>query len=253
MSKLALSFFVLICIWQRQDPYHKDIEYGNPTRIELTTQRIHYYVGEPVVLNVTLHNERNQPIKGWFELGVGKYLWWYHRRVDGEFKRYFPAWLQSILTADGYYKPLVISARGKLQGEGVTLFYNSYFKEFVLSQPGASEFKVAFQLGQNQALESNIVRVQVLDPPNEEREVLTMLSDPDLAQFVEGDYRVGFVEDERIEIGVEKAAAFIKKYGNSMYAPLVKRQLREVLKEAEVHGKLTPKLKDVQRSLPDQQ
>jgi hypothetical protein len=148
--------------------------------------------------------------------------------------------------------PIEIPAHGKDEGK-IRLFYNTYFERLVLAEPGEYEFKATDKLGSNRMIESNIVRVKVVEPPEEEQEAVTMLHDPDLASLIEGDLRSGWVEDKDIEAGAEKAVVFMKQHPHSMYAPMVKEQLKRVLTEAAGKGKLTPKLKELQASLPDLQ
>jgi hypothetical protein len=249
MLKLVVILLSLTCLGAQKDASPDVIEYGEPTRFEVSMEKNTYYVGEPVELTATLHNDRDRPIRGDF-IDI-KYNWIYYRKVGGEFVRYFPRWLQLMSTADVISAGTEIPAHGKIEGTA-KLFFNSYNKELVLSEPGEYEFKVTYG-GNKPILESNIARVKVVEPPEEEREAVTMLHNPDLASLIEGDLRSGWVEDKDIEAGAEKAVAFLQAHGRSMYAPLVKDQLKFVLNEAAGKGKLTPKLKELQASLPDLQ
>jgi hypothetical protein len=251
MTKIIVVLLSLILGGQQSLP-QETVEYGEPTRFELSVERIIYYVAEPVELTVTLYNDQDRPIKGYFSVVVGKDLSVYYRKVGEEFIRYFPSWLQPILMVDAFSVPDVIPAHGKDEGTS-RLFYNSYYKRFVLAEPGEYEFKATLELGNDRVIESNIVRVKVVEPPEEERAALAALSDPVLASFVEGDLQLDVVEDAEVEAGAEKAARFLEKYSGSIYAPLVEEQLREVLTrgKATIPGRLTPKLKAIKDSLPD--
>jgi hypothetical protein len=256
MTKLIIVLSGLVYLGSWQGRLQEVIENGEPTRFELSVDNTTYYVGQPVELTVTLYNDRDKAIKGYYQLGlVFKNLQVYHRRVGAEFVRYFPQWLQIIGMGDFITLPVEIPAGGNRQGK-IRLFYNTYYKQFVLPELGECEFKATFKLlqsGENRIYESNVVRVKVVEPPEEEREALAMLRDPELARFIEGDLRIGLTEDEKVEVGAEKAVVFMKQHPHSMYAPMVKEQLKMVLTEAAGKGKLTPKLKELQASLPDLQ
>jgi hypothetical protein len=252
MLKSTIVFLVLTCLAGEQSLIQETAESGQPTRLELSVEQATYYVAEPVRLIVALHNDLETPVKGDFYLGLRfNQLWVYYRKVGGQFVRYFPRWLQ-LDTACVFAIPIEIPAYGKEESTP-RLFYDTYSKQLVLAEPGEYEFKATFNLGNDRVIESNIVRVKVVEPPEEERAALVALSDPVLASFVEGDLQLDVVEDAEVEAGAEKAARFLEKYSGSIYAPLVEEQLREVLTrgKATIPGRLTPKLKAIKDSLPD--
>jgi hypothetical protein len=226
-------------------------ENNEPTRFELSAEKITYYVGEPVELVMTLHNNRERPIQGDLYLDFQN-VWIYHRKVGGEFVRYFPRWVQHWGSVVDYVSfPITIPAHGKLERK-FNFFYNTYYKQLVLPEAGQYEFKATFG-GPRPILEANIVRITAVELPELEQAALVLLRDPELAQLIEGDFRPGVVEDKEVEAGADKAAAFVRKHGQSRYASLVKDKLAFVLKEAAQKGKLTPKLKALQAALPNLQ
>jgi hypothetical protein len=148
MLKLAISLLPFICLWGPQDPLRKDVKYDEPTRFELLADKSTYCVAEPVDLTVTIYNDRDRLIKGDFDLGLMfKQLQMHYCKVGGEFVRYFPRWLQIIGMGDFFTLPTEIGAHGKHESRE-RLFYNTYFKRFVLAEPGEYEFKATFQLQQ---------------------------------------------------------------------------------------------------------
>jgi hypothetical protein len=256
MLKLIVVSFSLVYFGSQLGTSQETVEYGEPTRFELSAEKTTYWIAEPVNLSLKLFNDQSKPIKGYFNIGLvgrGKV---YYRKVGGEFTRYYPHWLHIFVSGYGIELPIVISGHGKEEA-AARLFYNSVRKEFVLAGPGEYEFKATFYFtprqGKEREYESNIVRVKVVEPPEEERAALAALSDPVLASFVEGDLQLDVVEDAEVEAGAEKAARFLEKYSGSIYAPLVEEQLREVLTrgKATIPGRLTPKLKAIKDSLPD--
>jgi len=253
MLKSTIVFLVLTCLAGEQSLIQETAESGQPTRLELSVEQATYYVAEPVRLIVALQNDQDKPVKGDFYLPLEfKHLSMYYRKVGGQFIRYLPWWLELAHTADLITFPIEIAAHEK-RDTAERLFYNTKLKQLVLAEPGEYEFKATFNLGNDRVIESNIVRVKVVEPPEEERAALAALSDPVLASFVEGDLQLDVVEDAEVEAGAEKAARFLKKYSGSIYAPLVEEQLREVLTrgKATIPGRLTPKLKAIKDSLPD--
>lgn len=250
MLKLAISILLSITSFGVQTTTSQQMGgYDEFTRFELSAEKNTYRVGERVELIMRLHNDRDKPIQ---TLSPGKWdIWIYHRKVGGEFVRYFPRWAQNWGSVVDYVSfPTTMPAHGKYEYK-VPLFYNTYHKQLVLPEAGQYEFKATFG-GVRPILESNIVRIEAVEPPEHEQAALALLRDPELAQLIEGDLRSGSVEDREIEVGAEKAVAFLQAHGRSMYAPLVKDQLKFVLNEAAGKGKLTPKLKELQASLPDQ-
>jgi hypothetical protein len=259
MRKITISIVLLIVSLGGQTTASQQVRgYEKLTRFKLSAEKNTYYVGEPVELIMTLYNNRNKPLEGDFFLNL-HYVWVYHRKVGDEFIRYFPRWLQ-IFWSVGDSLPVRIPARGKVRGK-LRFFYNSSRQQLVLPEVGQYEFKATFNdavIGEPRPiLESNIVRIRAVEPPEPEQAALARLRDPELASFIEGDLRSDLVEvlvkDNEIEAGAEKAAAFLQEHGRSKYAPLVKEQLKFVLKVAASEGKLTPKLKELQASLPDLQ
>jgi hypothetical protein len=255
MLKLVIGTVLIVSLGGQTTTSQQVKEYERPTRLKLSAEKNTYYVGEPVELIMTLYNDRNKPIQGHFYLNLYD-VWVYHRKVGGEFIRYFPRWLQ-IFWSVGDTLPIRIPAHGKIKNK-LRFFYNSSHKQLVLPEVGQYELKAAYMRGYKTALfESNIVRIRAVEPPEAEQAALARLRDPELAAFLEGDLRSDLVEvlvkDNEIEAGAEKAAAFLQEHGRSKYAPLVKEQLKFVLKVAASEGKLTPKLKELQASLPDLQ
>jgi hypothetical protein len=208
-----------------------------------------------VNVTFTLYNDRDQPIRGIYDVGLGNVgTKLYYRKVGGEFVTYFTGWIQALLQMHGTTLPWEIAPHGKSEATN-RLFYNTNLKSFVLAEPGEYEFKATFNLLQpveRFPYESSIVRIKVIEPPESEREASANLSDPELAQFVEGDWQLGLVEARKVEAGAEKAVAFVGKYNNSIYASLVRQQLKFVLTEASRRRDLTPKLKELLTSLPQQ-
>jgi hypothetical protein len=253
MAKLIIVLLALVHWSGQQNTPQEVIDNVEPTRFELSVENTTFYVGQPVELTITLYNDRDEPIKGHFHLNLKDVLI-YHRKVGEEFIRYFPQWMQITNMGDIISLPIVIPAHGKVENKGRYL-YNTYYQRFIMAEPGEHELKAVFASARSESRlkESNIVRVTVVDPPEREKEALAALRDPELAQFIEGDLRIGLVEDEKVEVGAEKAVVFMKQHPHSMYAPMVKEQLKRVLTEAAGKGKLTPKLKELQASLPDLQ
>jgi hypothetical protein len=235
MLKLAATLLLLVCTMGLQNTPHVSAQNDNPSRFELFAEKTAYHVAEPVELTVRLYNNQDEPIKGQFDLSLSlKQVSVYHRKVGGQFIRYFPYWLKSANSWDTSINQSKIPAQGSKESR-TRLFYNSSIKQFVLSEPGEYEFQAIFRLPKvlsPKLYESNIVRITVVEPSEKERSALAALRDPELAALVEGDLRTVFVGNEKVESGAEKAAAFLENYSSSFYAPLVQERLMFVLNEA---------------------
>jgi hypothetical protein len=226
------------------DPLHESVEYGDPTGIEIAAEKTTYFVGEPIYLSLTLSNDRDRPAKWDFYPGLTGGVRIDYRKAGGKLVKYYPEWLQRFLEGmgGGISAPPVIPAYGKQEGT-VKLFYDSAAKNFVLAEPGEYEFKATLATGEHQRLESQTVQVRVAEPSQEDRVALATLSDPELVQFVEGDINMS-ANPTQAGVVAEKAAVFLEKYPQSIYAPTVERMLRFNLEEAErVPTRMTPKLK----------
>jgi hypothetical protein len=251
MLRLVISILLVISLGNQTTTSQQVRGYENPTRLKLSAEKNTYYVGEPVELVMTLYNDRNKPIQGHFYLNLYD-VWVYHRKVGGEFIRYFPRWLQINWDPGDTFQLSRIPAHGKKKSK-VSVFYNTYYKQLVLPEVGQYEFKAAYMRGYKTALlESKIIRIRAVEPPEEERAALAMLRDPELASFVEGDLRPEWVEVKEVEAGAEKAAAFLQEHRRSRYAPMVKKQLKFVVEEVRWEGGLTPKMKEIRALLREQ-
>ncbi|MEO0250035.1 MAG: sugar transferase, partial [candidate division WOR-3 bacterium] len=226
------------------DPLHESVEYASPTRLEMNAEKQIYSVGEVISLFLILYNERSEPIKGNFYLALDYDCSVSYRRISGDFIRYRPDWVsfhEFMMSA-----PTVLPAYGKVEGT-VSLFYNTSIGKLVLAEPGEYEFKA-----RSHKVESNSVQVKVVEPPAEEKAAVADLKDKDLLGFLEGDISVYRSVTEEVELGAEKAAAFLNKYPKGIYARLVERRLRWNLEEAAKRpGKMTPKLQAIKDRLPE--
>jgi hypothetical protein len=252
MLKLVISIVLLIVSLGGQTiPSQQAGGYAGPTRFELSAEKNTYYAGESVELVTTLHNDRDKPIQG--DLSPNFYnVWIYHRKVGGEFVRYFPRGLQiNWQMPDISVQAPGIPAHGEVDGKFL-LFYDTYHKQLVLPEAGEYEFKATFMRGNKLILESNIVRIRAVEPPEPEQAALALLRDPELASFIEGDLRPEWVEVKEVEAGAEKAAAFLQEHRRSRYAPMVKKQLKFVVEEVRWEGGLTPKMKEIRALLREQ-
>lgn len=250
MLNVAVLALLLIGLTMQEDP----LDYARPdppTRFEISAKKGSYYVGEPVELKVSVYNDRDRPIKGYFYLALSLDLEVYYRKVGGWFIKYYPGWLEYMQTGGScsvLIGDTVLPAHGRKEAS-VRLFYNTPTNNFVLSEPGQYEFKVV-----TGNMQSQVVRVRVVEPPEEERAVLLGLKDRELLSFVEGDIGIYTAPLEDVESAAEKAVAFLQKYPKSIYAPMVEQSLRRTLKATDrpYVDQLTPRLKAIKDALPDQ-
>lgn len=251
MVKLVMILLSLFLPMPQQETPTQVMEDDRPTRFEISLDKTVYFVGEPVEITMTLYNDGEQTIQGRYYLGLGNIATEvYYRKAGEEMIRFYSGWMRAEHRSHGVMVvPIKIEPQGKWEVTN-RVWYNTSIEQFVLADPGEYEFQATFSVKQP-LHKSNIVRVKVVEPPDGERAALAALSDPVLAQFVEGDLQLQLVEPVKVEAGAEKAAAFLAKYSRSIYAPAVEDQLKWVLTKAPP-GRLTPKLQALRERLPDQ-
>jgi hypothetical protein len=246
-----------ISLGRTQDPSQETqnisqsiIDYGRPSRFELSVEKTSYYVAEPVKVTMALFNDLEKPIAingSDFSLQYGLVL--YHRKVGRDFVRYYPRWLARYRSFCSISAPIEISPQEKAEYTE-RLFYNTSINHLVLPEPGEYEFKAVFGLksGEEWLSFEDTVRIVVTMPPKEELSTLACIKDPILASFIEGDLQIDIVDYSEVEIGAEKAVAFLKRYPKSIYAPTVKDQFIKVTTDVV----LTPKLNTLRQSVLSQ-
>jgi hypothetical protein len=209
----------------------------------MSAEKTTCFAYEPVVLNIAVINEGSQPVQGHFDHFGGslKFLKLFYRKIGGEYKRYssLRLWLGRGLSEIGGEQ---ILEPGSQRNTRVMLLFDTsmeqnYEHKFVLDGPGEYEFKASFQYAftdQPKVLESNVLRITVVNPPEEEQAALTWWKDKDLAIAVQG--------DSLSTEGVSKLRAFMQQFPQSLYATAVRdssEQLKSKLVQKAREKKLT--------------
>jgi hypothetical protein len=119
--------------------------------------------------------------------------------------------------------------------------------KFVFNGPGEYEFKATFHYileNPSKVIESNILRLTVVNPPEEEQAALTWWKDKDLALVVQG--------DSLSTEGVSKLRAFMQQFPQSLYATAVRdssERLKSYLSQKAKEKKLTEDEKELYERL----
>lgn len=199
----------------------------------LSTERPVYYVYEPMVLNMTVINKGRQPVQGDFVFLDFEFQEFklFYRKKGGEFKRYNN--VITWLAMGSHYgpgkgpKPTVEPGSQVSKREMIlfdTLPRSNEADRFVFNEPGEYEFKASFQYiyqDPSKVIESDILHITVVNPPEEEQAALALWRDKDLALVVQGN---GLIKE-----GVRKLRVFLQKFPNSLYAAAVKSSSERLL------------------------
>ncbi|HNJ38928.1 MAG TPA: hypothetical protein PKZ53_00440, partial [Acidobacteriota bacterium] len=85
-----------------------------------------------------------------------------------------------------------------------------------------------------------------------EQEALALLSDPDLAEFAVG-LDTFWATNEQIETGIEKAVNFVEEHPRSLYCPIVRTKLNQMLEYLKSSDRLlSPKLQNYFKKFLDE-
>jgi hypothetical protein len=115
--------------------------------------------------------------------------------------------------------------------------------KFVFNGPGEYEFKATFQYileDPSKVVESNVLRLTVVNPPEEEQSALALWKHKDLALVVQGD-------DASAET-IGKLRLLLQKFPNSLYATAVRassERLKSYLSQKAKEKKLTEDEKEL--------
>lgn len=259
--KLLLLFIIFNFFAPQQDKI--DCSRG-PTpsspyeKMQLSVKKNSFNLGEPIYFDISLKNGLDTPVKAHFDV-PNSFVYYKTKNKECNYQRFKPHWIGHQLL---YCTPPTELAPGESwSGQGRIFFFGG---DFALSEPGDYElFAVVLDINNSQnRFESNLVTVTIKEPPEKEREALKALRDPELGSFLEGNYRLKYgklnlpickVPLGDIAKGGEKAIAFIQKYPDSFYTPIVKRFFSAVMKEiaSESPDRLTEEQKvllDIARS-----
>jgi hypothetical protein len=247
---LKSIFLLLFSIFLVQSPEQYQ-QQSQLTGLNLSVKKLNYYVAEPVYVTASLSNNQDKSVKANFDRLVV-----YYRKSDDDFISYFRE--RNVFIGINFME---LEAHGSVE-RSECLLYDPRSNQFVLNDSGTYEIKatltVEFPDGRQEVYESDVTKINVLDPPNNEKSALMDLKTHQIPMglFLNGlDLRV---EYKNLDDMIEKAAIFVRTHRTSFYAPLVTRQLKLTLTEInqQNNGNLSPKLGNIYnmvKNLPDVQ
>jgi hypothetical protein len=217
----------------------------HPLGFVLSTEKSTYFAYEPVVLNMIITNKGQQPIQGEFDcLNFNcKELMLFYRKRGGEFRRYYNLTIWMALGRDHLRlgKKPTLAPGNQISTREMVLFDTlpgrNEEDKFVLDEPGEYEFKATFQYileDPSKVVESNVLRLTVVNPPDEERAALALWKDKDLALVAQG--------DDSSAGAISRLRLLLQKFPNSLYATAVRdssERLKSYLSQKAKEKKLT--------------
>jgi hypothetical protein len=244
MLKIILLLASLVVLAYQPCMAQTDDKFYPPTRFEISANKNTYYVAEPMLLTCTLYNDLDKPIKINKGLGVSRAqtFFLYYNKVGNTSIRYFNRQAEQYGGTYGRGNRVIQSLSQLSITE--TVFYNTQKEQIVFSEPGEYEFKARTNTGNNHFMDSNVVRVKVINPPKKHLATTqAILADKDLISFIEGDIWPNISKPAEIERAAEKAALFIETHSQSVYIPLLLKRLVEALQTISFAQDFTAKMK----------
>lgn len=244
------SILLLLSLFSFEEKTQPQLAQHPPAfHLEIKVEKDNFCIAEPINVVAKFYNNSNKKVKGYYYLD----MYWgglgiSHRKVGEDFIAYIPYWGRRDCIA---LSPVDFPAHTKLETSN-RLLYDGRNKQYVLSEPGEYEIKAIFSVqvkGHYETYQSNIVKIQVVKPHKQDQMAITALQDPDLALLIEG-LDTYWATETQIETGLAKAATFLEQYGQSRYAPFVRKQVKETVLSAvtikKLAGeKLSPKLEEI--------
>lgn len=237
MLKTLLLPLLLICLVQIAQASQQE---DKSLDLVLSMEKLNYYVAEPISISALLYNKQEVTTNVSI---VSKII--YYRKIGYDFVPY-----KTFASLYGAYKSTNFTELkpNENMGQQEAILYNIHTKQFVLEEPGIYEFKVSvavkiFESGR-QIYTSNVKQITVSEPPDKDKLALKALKKYQLGDFLNG---LDPYTSEGVEEPVEKAALFIEKYRDSLYTPLVSRQLKANLNDLKKRndGELPPELETI--------
>jgi hypothetical protein len=216
--------------------------------LSLSAEKSVYYVYEPLKLTFTVTNQGNEVITGDFlfglENGMVSIL---YKKPDGVIHEY-----NSLRIAQGKSFSVVNLDRIQLKlGQQLSheevIVFDTKTDDFVLSDPGEYELRATVQYVLNdpsKKIESNPLRITVLNPLKEEMSVLSAWANKKLALAVQGDAPYLKTPDEYLQ-AIQQLKGFVQSYPSRVYAQYGKERLIKYLQDLKKRGKLTKEDKAV--------
>lgn len=248
-------------IFQSDDPQSKvkfpqtsltqpETSHSSGLQIFLESRKSTYQVGEPLVVDVKLRNNGQKKVileNNVLDINYGGISIRY--RLEGKEFTYFSPIFNRDCIAGGLSFDLL---PGLEITEHYWLFYQPRLKQFILNEPGKYEIQAKLRGDDSKTISSNVVKLQVVNPPPKEQEALALLSDPDLAEFAVG-LDTFWATGEQIETGIEKAVNFVEKHPRSLYCPIVRTKLNQMLQYLKSSDRLlSPKLQSYFKKFLDE-
>lgn len=181
-------------------------------KLTLATDRGTYYCREQMRVTLTIENTQAEPVTGLFGSELDDPKVEIHYRQPGAD---FAVWRFPVL-GDTVGGTLAVLGEGETLTKAARVLFDFRHRRFVLNQPGTYELKGVYQdspARPNTVLESNLIRIEVVAPPEREREAFQDYSDElgDSAQFT---LRYAYVP----EAVLTRAIAFLNRFPGSIYA-----------------------------------
>lgn len=222
----------------------QDVPQDRSLEFALTAEKSTYFVYEPVIFNMTFMNKGQQPIQAdfYFRDFRNKTIKLFYGKNGSGFKRYYSELIRQATNAN------IVRLRWDTlePGAQVSMKEMALFDidpsmreggKFVLDEPGDYEFQASslylFE-GTWREIKSNILRITVVGPPEQEQEAVTWWKDKDLAMIVQGDR----LSAERIK----NLRVFLQEFPQSLYAAAVRassERLKSHLAQMAKEKKLT--------------
>jgi hypothetical protein len=204
-------------------------------RLSLSSERDAYYRGEALRLHITAENTSEVPVTAYFpglnpSFGRAKV----HSRHGGatqfreldllaEMPSTIPDDFRLMKTVSGPERKTLYPGQQYGVEALISFVVENGARRFVLDQVGRYEFKVRYadtpiELDPNGVLESDVLSVEVVEPPASERNAQAAYT-PELAFVTSA--RAGSLSAEQTRV----AAAFVERFPDSRYTPPVKTGL----------------------------
>jgi hypothetical protein len=193
--------------------------------LTLAADRSSYYVGEPLSLEISVTNVGDKPVRGCFMIDPATHkAEVYYRSPGSDLSR-----LKYLDLQHDYVESLRTLKPGEEEKVSVVVGFDPAQQTLILEKPGEYEFQVVYRdipKEPNGVLRSNVVRVQVSDVPEAEREAFTSYS-RDLAMLAQFDPRRSYAGPEAIKTAVD----FLDRFPNSPYSGHLRHGLERALKD----------------------
>jgi len=228
-----LLFAALLGVAQYQPPFRHLTPLRDSVKLTLTTDRDSYYPGEPFSIRVVATNMSDQPVEGYFTFstvtGDAELLHAGPGSVLHPISGLIHHTEQGPLRSRGGRE---ILQPGKSSAGTLVVSVTDPWKrppnvgDAILNGIGTHSFKFRYADTRepNGVLESEVIRVEVVSPPEEEAAAAAAYT-PSFGYIAQLDWGEGF-----LSLPVQAAAEeFIRNFPNSRYTPRLKSGLRNWL------------------------